>query len=133
MLGESISDIRGKVTGRRVLSTTPALKMEASVEASGTLLGIEVNEVATYWSEARPDGSLYAEGEGVFLTKDGQTATFKGQAVGKFGGGGAVSYRGTLYFSTASPKLARLNTVAGVFEYEVDANGNARGEIWEWK
>ena len=44
-----------------------------------------------------------------------------------------VSWRGALYVQTASPKLARLNSVALVYEYEVDENGNAHGKAWEWK
>jgi hypothetical protein len=59
--------------------------------------------------------------------------TWKGQGVGKLLPGGAVSYRGALYYSMASPKLARLNTIAGVFEYDVDANGNTHTKTWEWK
>ena len=89
--------------------------------------------IATYWSEARPDGSLYGEGQAVVITQDGETATWKGQGVGKFLDGGAVSYRGAVYYSTASPKLARLNTVAGVFEFEVDADGSTTSKVWEWK
>ncbi len=42
---------------------------------------------------------------------------------GKLGPGGTVSYRGILYFQTASQKLAGLNATPGVFEYEVDAEG----------
>jgi hypothetical protein len=132
MLGESIAESRGKRTGRRVLSTNP-FKVEVSLETSGTLLGIEVNEVITYWSEARADGTLYGEGQGVTITKDGETATWKGQGVGKIVSGGAVSYRGAVYYSTASPKLARLNAVAAVFEFDADANGNTHSKLWEWK
>ena len=124
MLGELIGELRGKRTGRRVLSTTPGFKVEVSFEDSGKLLGIEVNEIVTYWAEVRPDGSLYGEGQGIVTTQDGDMATLKGQGVGKFVGGGAVSYRGAVYYSTASPKLARLNTVAAVFEFDADANGN---------
>jgi hypothetical protein len=132
MLGESIGESRGKRTGRRVLSTNP-FRVEVSLETSGTLLGIEVTEIVTYSSEVRPDGSLYGEGQGVAITKDGETATWKGQGVGKFVGAGAVSYRGAVYYITASPKLARLNTVAAVFEFDADANGNTHGKLWEWK
>jgi hypothetical protein len=67
------------------------------------------------------------------MTHDGQTATWKGQGVGKFLAGGAVSYRGAVYYTTASPKLARLNSVAAVFEFEVDAKGNTSSKTWEWK
>jgi len=133
MLGELISEAQGKRTARRVLSTSPAFKVEVSFEDSGKLLGIDINNIGTYWSEARPDGSLYGEGQGVVITKDGETATWKGQGVGRFVSGGAVSYRGAIYYTTSSPKLARLNTVAAVFEFEADANGNTHTKSWEWK
>jgi hypothetical protein len=116
-----------------VLSASPGFKVEVSFEADGKLLGMGARTIATYWSEGRPDGSLYGEGQAVVITQDGETATWRGQGVGKFLDGGAVSYRGAVYYSTASPKLARLNTLAVVFEFEVDANGNTREKSWEWK
>lgn len=133
MLGEQIYESRGKRTGRRVLSVDGGFKVEVSFESAGKLLGVDTNEIGTYSSGSRPDGSLYGEGQGVVLAADGQSATWKGQGVGKFVGGGAVSYRGAVYYSSASPKFARLNNVAQVFEFEVDAEGNTRTKGWEWK
>ena len=134
MLGELICELRGKRTARRVLSTDGGgFKVEVSFEDSGKMLGVEANDIGTYSSVSRPDGSLYGEGQGVQLTPDGGMATWKGQGVGKFLAGGAVSYRGAIYYSTATPKLARLNSIAGVFEFEVDASGNTHSKIWEWK
>jgi hypothetical protein len=133
MLGELISESHGKRTSRRVLSASPGFKVEVSFEAVGKLLGIEAHTIATYWSEGRPDGSLYGEGQAVVVTREGEAATWKGQGVGKLLPDGSVSYRGAVYYSTASPKLARLNTVATVFEFEVDANGNTSEKSWEWK
>ena len=52
---------------------------------------------------------------------------------GKLLAGGAVSYRGMLYYRTPSQKLARLNNACGVLEYEVDAAGNTTAKVWEWK
>jgi uncharacterized protein YbcV (DUF1398 family) len=46
---------------------------------------------------------------------------------------GAVSYRASIYYQSSSPKWARLNAVAGVFEYEVDAQGNTRSQLYEWR
>jgi len=108
-------------------------KVEVAFESVGKLLGIDVNEIGTYWSASRPDGSLYGEGQGVIIGQDGSSATWKGQGVGQFVGGGAVSYRGAVYYSSASPKLAPLNSVAAVFEFEVDAEGNTHSKLWEWK
>lgn len=51
----------------------------------------------------------------------------------KFGAGGAVSYRGMLFYRTDSPKLARLNNMCAAFEYEADASGNTTSKVWEWK
>ncbi len=133
MLGELIYESRGKRTSRRVLSVESGFKVEVSFESAGKLLGIDANEIGTYWSVGRPDGSLYGEGQGVILAADGSSATWKGQGVGKFVVGGAVSYRGAVYYNSASPKWARLNTVAQVFEFEVDPEGNTRTKGWEWK
>jgi hypothetical protein len=107
--------------------------VEVAFEAKGKMLGIDNMEIGTYCSVSRPDGSMFGEGQGVVITQDGEVATWKGSGVGKFVGGGAVSYRGAIYYSTASEKLARLNAVAAVFEFEVDADGNTHAKIWEWK
>jgi len=133
MLGEQIYEARGKRVGRRALSADSGFKVEVTFEDSGKILGIEMNDFGTYTAAPRPDGTLYGEGQGISMTKDGEMATWKGAGVGRFVGGGAVSYRGALYFSTASAKLARLNSVAAIYEFEVDANGNVTSKMWEWK
>jgi hypothetical protein len=133
MLGDQIYEGRGKRTGRRVVSVDAGFKVEVSFEGTGKLLGIDTNEIGTYWSESRPDGSLYGEGQGVVLAQDGSAATWKGAGVGKFGAGGAVSYRGAVYYSSAAPKFARLNAVVQLFEFEVDTEGNTHSKGWEWK
>ena len=133
MLGEMIGESRGKRTARRVLSTSPTFKVEVSFEDSGKLLGQEFNGITTYSAGGRPDGSLYGEGEGVAVLRNGETATWKGAGAGTIKPGGAVSYRGAVYYSASSPALARLNTVAAVFEFEVDAEGNTHTKLWEWK
>jgi hypothetical protein len=89
--------------------------------------------IGTYQATMRPDGTLYGEGQGVVMTSDGGAATWKGSGLGKFGSGGAVSYRGAFYYQTTAPNLQRLNEVAAVFEYEVDGDGNTIGRLWEWK
>jgi hypothetical protein len=133
MVGDLIAEARGKRTGRRVLTVDGAVKVEVSAEDSGKLLGADTNQILSYWSEARPDGSLYGEGQGVAITQDGEMVTWKGQGAGRMLPGGAVSYRGAVYYYSASPKFARLNTVAGVFEFQVDAAGNTSSKVWEWK
>ena len=57
----------------------------------------------------------------------------EGRRCGNSGRGRLATYRGAVYYSTASPKFARLNTVAGVFEFSADAQGNTHSKTWEWK
>jgi hypothetical protein len=133
MLGELIYESRGKRTARRGVSVDSGFKVEVSFEDSGKLLGLEVSDIGTYCSVSQPDGSLHGEGQGLVMTADGGGATWKGQGVGKFLAGGAISYRGAIYYTSPHPKLARLNGIAGVFEFEVDASGNTHTKVWEWK
>jgi hypothetical protein len=132
MLGELIYQGSGKRIVRRVLSTEP-VTVEVTVEENGKMLGVDAMEIVTYTSAVRPDGSVYGEGVGVVVTTAGDQVTWKGAGVGVLKERGAVSYRGAVYYQTASAKLARLNTVAGVFEFDSDESGNTSSKIWEWK
>jgi hypothetical protein len=116
----------------RVVSTDPPTA-EVSFEDSGNILGVPTTGMGTYTSVIQPDGSLHGEGQGLNLTQDGEAITWTGTGVGKFGPGGAVSYRGMLFFRTASQKLARINNACGAFEYEVDPSGKTISTFWEWK
>jgi hypothetical protein len=134
MLGDKLGQESGKVTSQRVLANPGGgPKMETSFQATGTILGVSSTDIATYWSVVRPDGAVYGEGQGVVMGKGGEMATWVGQGVGTLKKDGSVSYRGAVYYQTATPAWLRLNNVASVFEYEVDAQGNSRSEIWEWK
>jgi hypothetical protein len=90
-------------------------------------------EVGTYWSTVRADGSLYGEGQGILMGKGGELATWVGQGVGTIKKEGGVSYRGAVYYQTSTPAWTRLNSVASIFEYELDTQGNSRLQLWEWK
>lgn len=132
MIGEQIGETRGKRLVRRVLSIDPGT-VEVSFEDSGTMLGIASTGMGTYTSTLRADGSVFGHGQGLSMTADGEAITWTGTGIGKFGAGGAISYRGMLFFQTASQKLSRLNNLCGAFEYEVDSSGNTVSKIWEWK
>jgi hypothetical protein len=67
------------------------------------------------------------------MGKGGEMATWVGQGVGTIKKDGSVSYRGAVYYQTTAPVWLRLNSVAAIFEFEVDAQGNSKSEIWEWK
>jgi len=133
MLGEQIVDGKGKRTGRRVTATSPKLIVEVSFEDRSKMLGVDGGNIGTYVSSTRSDGTLEGEGQGVFAAPDGQIATWKAVGNGKYLADGAISYRGGIVFSSTAPALTRLNASAGVFEFEVDAEGNTSSKIWEWK
>jgi len=134
MLGEKIGEETGHVKLQRVLPNPGGIpKMETTFEATGTILGAAHKTTGTYTSMLRPDGTVYGEGAGLVMGKEGEMASWVGQGVGTFKKEGGISYRGSIYYQSASPKWARLNAVASVFEYEVDAQGATRAQIFEWK
>src|SRR5277367_4434817 len=132
MLGEQISETKGKRLVRRVISVDPPTA-EVSFEDTGQILGVPVNGMGTYTSVVRADGSIFGHGQGMNMTQDGEAITWTGTGVGHFGPGGSVSYRGMLFFRTTSQKLAQLNNSCGAFEYDVDPTGNTISKVWEWK
>ena len=138
MMGDLLYEAKGEVSGYRVLDVEGP-KIELTILQNGILKGgIEARDIVTYWSVPQSDGSYYAEGKGVFMLKGGsinnETAMWTGQGIAHYSGGkrrdvGSVFCRS----SSTKGKLAFLNNIVGVFEYEVDENGISRGKIWEWK
>ncbi|HWQ31680.1 MAG TPA: hypothetical protein VNQ79_02260 [Blastocatellia bacterium] len=134
MLGEKIGEESGKIVSRRVLpDPNGSPKLETSAQTNLTLLGVKATNTVTYWSRIRPDGTLYGEGQGIVMSREGDLATWVGQGVGTVKKDGSVSYRGTVYYQTSSERWMRLNSVAAIFEYEVDTEGNTSAQLWEWK
>jgi hypothetical protein len=135
MQGEKLGEERGQITGMRVLPTEgPGPKVEVTFQAAGTIAGVDVTDMGTYVSVGRPDGTLFGEGQGVTMTQDGGMATWRGQGSGHFSGqGGAVSWRGAVYYESASVQLARLNSIAVVYEFDADESGKTEATYWEWK
>ena len=134
MLGEKIGEETGHVKLQRVLPNPGGIpKMETTLEATGSILGVAHKTTGTYTSMLRPDGTVYGEGVGLVMGKEGEMASWVGQGVGTLKKDGSISYRGSIYYQSPSPKWARLNAMASVFEYEVDAQGATRSQIFEWK
>ena len=133
MLGELISEGQGKRTVRRVLETAPQLKIEASFEEQIKILGVDAMQIGTYVAHPKPDNTFDALGQGVVATVAGEIVTWQGVGAGKLGAGGAVSYRGAITFTTSAAKFTSLNSIAGVFEFEVAADGTTRSKTWAWK
>ena len=135
MLGEKV----GSISGPTSMKALPAVGGYPSFETvatglSGTLAGAEVPSFATYSATMRADGSFYGEcpNSGVVMAADG-VATFRATGIGSPTADGGFSFRGVVYFDSAAPSLSSLNGVAVVYDWEVDASGDASWDLWEWK
>jgi hypothetical protein len=136
MLGEKVLDIKGKVTGQRAVqgSAHGEVNIEVSFQGMGHALGVEVMDMGTYVARMRAPGVLYGTGHGVSMTKDGDSVTWHGEGLGyPTGRGMEAKWRGCIFNTTKSEKLARFNGMVVVFEWDVDEQGNAKGAGWEWK
>ena len=137
MLGDKIGDSQGKVTGQRVLPGEDYryVQMEVTVQEQGAFFGLPGMNMGTYTAYERVPGQLYGTGQGILATEDGETAIWTGHGVGKMTGQGmGMSFRFSLGIQAGpSGKLARLNQVLVIGEHEVDADGNTKTSIWEWK
>jgi hypothetical protein len=134
MLGKQISERKGKVTGQRVVSTVGPL-IESTISTNGSFKGMPVKGTVTFVS--RPTsaaGVLYDEGKGVIMTEESEMATSTAEGFGRLSSSGNVKWHDAHFILTSSSgKLAFLNNVLGVFEAEIDAEGNEAEKIWEWK
>jgi len=137
MLGDQIGELSGRVTGTRVLPGDDYryVKMEVSFQQSGQVCGAQSEDYGTITVFERVPGQLYGEGQGFLGTADGEGAIWNGHGVGKMAGQGmAMSFRFSIaYQAGESGKLARLKDVLVIGEHEVDASGNTKTRLWEWK
>ena len=134
MLGEQIAELKGKIMGQRVLDSEGP-RMETSLSSTGSIKGTIVKETVTFVGRPTSAGVLHGEGHGVIMGGESEMATFRGEAFGRISSSGSVKWRGSHFYRTTSSsgKLAFLNNVVGVFEAEIDAEGNVTEKIWEWK
>ena len=137
MLGQLLFESRGRITGQGVLSIDNGIpKVETSITGTGIFTGsLEVTTTWTYWAIQRSDGTYYSQGQGVIMTTDGRdVATATSRAEGKVIEQERMRYVGAIFYETHSEnKLAFLNHLVGVNEFEVDALGNYEHNLWEWK
>lgn len=115
--------------------------IETSVATKGTIKGVQVQEIITFTSRPTVEkGVLHGVGQGVITTTAGsaggepEMVTYTGEGVGRISSSGGVKWRGSIFSRTSSGgKLSFLNNMVGVFEAEIDADGNFSEKIWEWK
>lgn len=132
MLGEIIGEFKGKITGNRVLSVGCCPKIESSFQETGKILDEEATGIGTFWTIIKEGGKLYGEGQGIITTNDGENATWEGHGIGNMKGKGC-EWKVSIFFNTSSKKLARLNHIIGIGEFQIDEEGNSHDKIWEWQ
>ena len=136
MASEKLGSIKA-VTKTKALPAIGALpRFEVTVPSgSGTLAGADIFQmIATYSAEMREDGTLLGDcpNSGLLIAADG-VATFSATGIGTFTEDGGATFKGVAYFQTSAPSLASLNGAAVVYNWDVDAEGNAAWELWQWK
>ena len=67
-LGEMLGEAHGKVAGLKALGNG---KIEVLLQGKGQLLGSDMNDVVTFWSVMRPNGTAYGEGIAIHMSTDG--------------------------------------------------------------
>ena len=130
MLGEQIGELKGKIMGQRVLDSEGP-RMETTLSSTGSVRGTNVKETVTFVGRPTSPGVLHGEGHGVLMGGESEMATFRGEAFGRISSSGSVKWRGSHFYRTTalSGKLAFLNNIVGVFEAEVDPEGNFRENL----
>jgi hypothetical protein len=132
MLGDQITDLKGKVTGQRVLDAE-CPTIETSISSKGTAKGVQVNEVLTFLGKPSSPGVIRGKGHGLFTSTESDVATYTGEGVGRMTPSGTKWY-GSIFFTAGSTgKLTFLNDMVAVFESEIDIEGNFLEKSWEWK
>jgi hypothetical protein len=142
MLGEQYAELKGKVTSQRVLDVEGPT-IETTVSTTGTMKGVQVQEMITFIGTPTETGVLHGVGKGIITTiGDGgelEMVPYTGEGIGRFDSSGSIKWRGSVftrkqYFSSLSPgKFSFLNNMVGIFESEIDAAGNFSEKMWEWK
>ena len=140
MLGELIYESSGKIVSQKVVDTGdiyyPSAKVELSYSGSGYMQGIgNVTETWTFVNTHLKNNITQGIGKGVIMTDDGNgvaTATELGR--GFHLSPETIVYPGARVFSADSNgKLAFLNELVGVTQWEVDSLGNYKVKMWQWK
>jgi len=131
MLGEKAGTLTLKETTKPIDSGKYGLPaMETHNVGSGTLLGHEVQGMATFTAEMRPDGSWKGHCPAGVIMCAGGVATFTCMGVGNMTETGGVMFHGGASFETTSEALSELNGKYYMFSYESDPEGNAEWNLY---
>ena len=134
MLGEKLGSERGHVTSRRVLPGDEFryMKVEISFESEIEVLGVKGQNMGTYTIVERGPGQIYAEGQGIIMTADGDGAIWNGHGVAQAEADGNMLVGASIAIQTTSEKLASLNQMLVVVEHHAHPDGNIHSDLWGW-
>src|SRR5262245_9612356 len=132
MLGDKLGEEHGRVTTRRVLpgGDYRYVQLEISFETEVQILGIAGQNMGTYTVWERIPGQMYAEGQGIIMTADGEGAIWKGHGIGRMSGEG-ISFAASVAIQTNSTKLQRLNECLMLVEHRTSMDGSADSDLYE--
>jgi hypothetical protein len=141
-LGEPLFVEQGRITGQRVLAIAPQPQLETSFMANASInngTGSIVNAInsGTNLITLNADGTFSGKGQGIMRTEGGDVASWTTQSVGSLASEGNIIVRGATFYSTppssTSSELAFMNGVIGLFEMEIDIQGNLSVTEWQWE
>jgi hypothetical protein len=140
-LGEPLFVEQGRITGQRVLTVVPQPQLETSFMANtsinnGTGSVVNAINIGTTTITLNADGTFRGEGQGVLRTEGGKFATWTSQTVGNLAPEGNIIVHGVTFWSTppsTTGELAFMNGVIGLFEMEIDIQGNLSVTEWQWE
>jgi hypothetical protein len=144
LLGEPLFVEQGRVTGQRVLTVAPQPQLETSFMANtsinnGTGFVVNAINIGTTTITLNADGTFRGEGQGVLRTEGGDFASWTSQTAGSLAQEGNIIVRGVTFWSTppssstTTSELAFMNGVIGLFEMQIDRQGNLSVTEWEWE
>jgi hypothetical protein len=141
----TVCRVKREVTSQRVLDVEGPT-IETTVSTTGTMKGVQVQEMITFIGTPTERGVLHGVGKGIITTiGDGgelEMVPYTGEGIGRFDSSGGIKWCGSVFItekqyysetSLSQGKLSFLNNMVGIFESEIDAAGNFSEKMWEWK
>jgi hypothetical protein len=82
LLGEQIAELKGKVTGQRVLNSEGP-SIETAISFDGTYKGTSSKMYVTFVGRPTSTGVIHGEGHGVVMAGESDVATFTADGFGR--------------------------------------------------
>ena len=121
--------LKGKNISTRVIDVNNGpTKVEDTIVLSGMMNGVNVTETETNLVS----GTGYGAGQGIIMANDGEVATYNLQGFGPHILGPIV-HGLHIYSTTSTGKLAFLNSIVGIVEYDFAHFPSVLVKEWAWK